>query len=83
MVGVGLVLLFEKRQRSFGSSFALCLVVWGSARFIYEFLRAGTSSTYWGSLPLTQAHVAALVLVVLGLIVLWRVSRHPRPEAAS
>ncbi len=89
MVGVGLILLYEKRARSLGSSFALSLIVWGGARFIYEFFRAGTeeqvasgaaSSTYWGSLPLTQAHVAALVLVVLGLIALWLVSRHPRPE---
>jgi prolipoprotein diacylglyceryltransferase len=79
MVGVGLILLFEKRTRSYGSSFALCLIVWGGARFIYEFFRAGTSSTYWGSLPLTQAHVAALVLVVLGLVVLWRVSKVSRP----
>jgi phosphatidylglycerol:prolipoprotein diacylglycerol transferase len=88
MVGVGFLLLFERRPRSLGSSFSLALVVWGAARFIYEFFRAGTvaevekgvaSSTYWGSLPLTQAHVAALVLVVIGLLMLWRVSRVPRP----
>lgn len=92
MVFVGLILLYERRPRSSGSSFALALVAWGGARFIYEFFRAGTveevangtaSSTYWGDLPLTQAHVAALVLVVIGLLVLWRVSRAPSTEAVT
>jgi len=92
MVFIGLILLYERRPRASGSSFALALVAWGGARFIYEFFRAGTveevakgtaSSTYWGDLPLTQAHVAALVLVVIGLLVLWRVSRVPRTEAVT
>jgi phosphatidylglycerol:prolipoprotein diacylglycerol transferase len=92
MVGVGLILLYERSRRPLGASFAYALVVWGAARFIYEFFRAGTeeevaqgvaSSTYWGTLPLTQAHVAALVLVAIGALMWWRVSRTPRAEHAG
>lgn len=89
MVGVGLLLLFERKRRALGTSFAFALLVWGGARFIYEFFRAGTeeevarglaSSTYWGTLPLTQAHVAAVVMVLVGAFVWLFVSRAKRPQ---
>ncbi len=75
LVGAFLILLFERRKRPDGQSIALTVLFWGVARFFYEFSRAGTneevargaaSSTYWGSLPITQAQGAALVMVVVG-----------------
>lgn len=92
LFGVGLLLLFERRRRALGSSFALTIVLWGGARFVYEFFRAGNneevrtglaSSTYWGSLPITHAQVAALVLVAIGLFMMWRVAKSPRAEVAT
>lgn len=89
MVGVGLILLFERKPRGSGSSFWLVVLVWGMARFIYEFFRAGTieevekgiaSSTYWGSLPITQAQAAALVMVVIGGVMLLIAMRRPPVE---
>jgi phosphatidylglycerol:prolipoprotein diacylglycerol transferase len=80
MFGVGFLLLYERKPRVPGTSFALVIVVWGLARFIYEFFRAGTesevarglaSSTYWGDLPITQAHAAALVTALVGCVVYW------------
>ena len=84
MVGVGVLLLFERKTRPSGMSFGLTFVLWGVARFIYEFFRAGTdlevarglaSSTYWGSLPVTQAQAAALVLVLAGAVMMWLCAR--------
>ncbi|MBN8689172.1 MAG: prolipoprotein diacylglyceryl transferase [Armatimonadetes bacterium] len=49
-----------------GQSFSLVLVVYGVARFIYEFFRAGTSSTTMGSTGMTEAHVAAAVMAMFG-----------------
>jgi len=89
MVGVGVILLVERKQRNNGTSISLAVIVWGLARFIYEFFRAGTigevargaaTSTYWGSLPVTQAHVAAFAMVLIGCAMLWIVSRKPKPE---
>jgi prolipoprotein diacylglyceryltransferase len=90
MVGVGLILLFERRPRGNGSSFWLVVLVWGLARFIYEFFRAGTieevgkgiaSSTYWGSLPITQAQAAALAMVLIGGVMFWLAVRKPATDA--
>lgn len=79
LVGVCLMLLYERKVRSLGRSFALSVLLWGVARFIYEFARAGTiaevergaaSSTYWGSSPFTEAQAAAVAMVVIGGV-LW------------
>lgn len=92
MVGVGLLLLVERTKPKHGTSIALTVVVWGVARFIYEYFRAGTvaevargvaSSTYWGSLPITQGHVAALVMVAIGVVLLVTVRRKSNEEAAA
>ena len=67
----------EKRGLAQGQVFALFLILHGLARFIYEFWRAGTvaqvsagvaSSTYWGSLPITQAQGAAGGMVIAGIM---------------
>ncbi|HEY0868558.1 MAG TPA: prolipoprotein diacylglyceryl transferase [Fimbriimonas sp.] len=75
-VVLGLLLLLERRNAlRLGEMTGLTLALHGLTRFIYEFWRAGTveevrknvaSSTYWGSLPITQAQAMALVLVLVG-----------------
>jgi phosphatidylglycerol:prolipoprotein diacylglycerol transferase len=77
LVALGILLMAEKRKLLSGRLAALTLILHGAARFIYEFWRAGTeeevqkglaSSTYWGSLPITQGHAMALVLIVIGAV---------------
>ena len=65
--GLILLLLLERKPRAPGQSFGLMLVFYGMARIIYEMWRAGASSTYWGSLPFTQAQAMAALLVLVGL----------------
>lgn len=87
-VAYGLVLQFEKRGLRSGQCMGLVLVGYGVSRFIYEFWRAGTplevskglaSSTTIGNLPITEAQVMALVLVLAGAI--WfALSRRNQPE---
>ena len=81
---LGLLLFMERRGLKAGQTFGWFLVLHGAARFIYEFWRAGTTSTTMGSLPITEAHVAALVLVLAGGIILAKSRRNsdqPQPEA--
>jgi prolipoprotein diacylglyceryltransferase len=80
LVAAWFISLAERRAIVVGRSFSLSLMAYGLSRFIYEFWRAGESSTYWGALPITQAQAAALVLVVCGLIALWIVLRRVRHE---
>lgn len=72
LAGLGVLLWVEGRGLVRGRSFGVFLVVHGIARFVYEFWRAGTTSTTIGGSPLTEAHVAALVLVALGVLILAR-----------
>jgi phosphatidylglycerol:prolipoprotein diacylglycerol transferase len=91
LAAVAFVLWVEKRGQARGQVFALAIALHGLARFIYEFWRAGTeeqvraglaSSTYWGSLPITQAQAMAALLVVVGLslYVAWRRPAHAQQE---
>ncbi|HMS56333.1 MAG TPA: prolipoprotein diacylglyceryl transferase [Fimbriimonadaceae bacterium] len=68
----GILILFEKRQRGVGASIGLALVLHGLARFIYEFWRAGTTSTYMGSLPITDAQAVAGLISLNGLVLMMR-----------
>jgi phosphatidylglycerol:prolipoprotein diacylglycerol transferase len=61
----------------------LALILHGLARFVYEFWRAGASSTYWGSLPITQAQAMALGLVLGGLIIVGFATVSRRQEAKT
>ena len=91
---VGILLWIERRGLRKGQSFSLFLILYGATRFIYEFWRAGTvdqvnsgfaSSTYWGSLPITQAQAVA-VLMILGGAVMYVVlqrGRVPQQEIAA
>lgn len=82
LVGLGLILLYERRGFRPGQGFGAVLIVHGLARFIYEFWREGTdaevrsgiaSSTYWGHLPITQAQGVAIALMVAGAAV-WLIA---------
>lgn len=86
LVGVGLILLYERRGFRPGQGVGMFFILHGLTRFIYEFWRAGTddqvrqglaSSTYWGSLPITQAQGVALAFVALG-IVFWLLGQRIR-----
>ncbi len=77
LAAMAFLLWIEKKQLATGKLAALMLILHGSARFIYEFWRAGTedevrhglaSSTYWGNLPITQGHAMALALVIIGAV---------------
>jgi len=96
LAGLGIVLMIEKRGLVLGQVFALSLAANGLSRFIYEFWRAGTpaqvdaglaSSTYWGSLPITQAQAAAGAIVLFGAVLFVMFARQakkagelPRPS---
>lgn len=89
----GLLIFLENRRRTAdrasalapGQSMALMFLFYGLSRFIYEFWRAGSSSTYWGSLPITQAQAMAGVLVLVGavLFVLFGRRRTQTQEASA
>lgn len=81
LAGAGLLVAIEKRKHLlFGQSFSLMLVIYGASRFIFEFWRAGSSSTYWGSLPITQAQAMAAVLVIVGVVTYSLIGRRRRAE---
>lgn len=67
LAGLAIVAAWEKRRPAPGLAGCAALMVFGISRFIYEFWRAGSSSTYWGSLPITEAQAMALFIVLLGL----------------
>ncbi|MEA2552402.1 MAG: phosphatidylglycerol---prolipoprotein diacylglyceryl transferase [Fimbriimonadaceae bacterium] len=89
LAALGLLLWIEKRGLHRGQSFSLFLVFYGVTRFIYEFWRAGTveevqkgiaSSTYWGSLPITQAQGVALVMILVGAGMYLVLQRRSLPQ---
>lgn len=84
VAAVGLLLWIERRNVAPLVLTGWGLVLHGLARFVYEFWRAGTddevarglaSSTYLGSLPVTEAQVTALAMSLLGAIVLGFATR--------
>jgi phosphatidylglycerol:prolipoprotein diacylglycerol transferase len=93
MNAVGLAILFflERRGLRSGQAVGFAIASYGLCRFIYEFWRAGTvaevnaglaSSTTIGNLPITQAQVAALALVVVGIVWMF-LARRNVPEMAA
>lgn len=91
IVGYGMLVLLEKRGLFKGQSLSMFLMLHGASRFIYEFFRAGTeaqvragqaSSTYWASLPITQAQAMAGALIATGAILfVWYGRRSTRQGA--
>lgn len=89
---VGVLLWIERRGLQRGQSFSLFLILYGATRFIYEFWRAGTveqvnsgyaSSTYWGSLPITQAQAFAVGMVVVGAAIFVMYQRRSVPQPSE
>lgn len=80
----GLLILFalEKRGLNKGQSFGAGLILYGLARFIYEYWRAGFSSTYLPGLKITDAQAAAGSMVIIGLAVflVFRNRAHSQQE---
>lgn len=70
-VGAAILILLERRQRTHGFIIGGTFLVYGLSRAIYEIWRAGISSTYWGSLPITQAQAMALALALVGATIMW------------
>jgi len=76
LAALGLLLLIEKRGTPYGRSMALAMILHGASRFIYEFFRAGTTSTtVAGSSFLTEGHIAAAVLMAIGVVCLLYLPR--------
>ena len=70
LIGLGFVLLAERKGLRPLVTTGLVLVAHGLSRFVYEFFRAGTSSSVWvqaGPVPLTQAHAVAFGVMLVGL----------------
>ncbi|HLO97041.1 MAG TPA: prolipoprotein diacylglyceryl transferase family protein, partial [Fimbriimonas sp.] len=75
-IGVLLIILaLDKRMRKPGLVFGACFIAHGLTRFIYEFARAGASSTTIGNSGLTEAHLMAIGVMVFGGIVLLVASK--------
>jgi phosphatidylglycerol:prolipoprotein diacylglycerol transferase len=62
-----LVLQLAKRSTKPGYTFGLVFLLHGITRFIYEFFRAGSSSTTIGGSPFTEGHVMAIAVSLFGL----------------
>jgi len=92
LAGIGLIVWYERSRLKPGQITGTFLFLHGLSRFIYEFWRAGTdeqvakgqaSSTYWGSLPITQAQGVALLMMAIGVGV-WAWSRqYAEPMSAQ
>lgn len=75
LIAWGLLTMIERRRPlAPGQSFAFAIIGYNVSRFFYEFLRAGSSSTYWGALPITEAQALAVALAALGAVmfIVWR-----------
>ncbi len=71
LIGLAIFFIaFNKKQLGIGQTSGFAFIVYGLSRFIYEFWRAGETSTTIGSLPITEAHVMALIVVAFGAV-LW------------
>lgn len=84
LVAFGFVLWFANRRPVIGQVFSMFLIVHGIARFTYEFWRAGTaadvaagraSARYLTGLPITEAQLTSLIMIVAGACLFWIVQR--------
>jgi phosphatidylglycerol:prolipoprotein diacylglycerol transferase len=78
--GAGFLLWYERRTfavRRPGTYGALFFVLYGISRFVYELFRSGYSSESTWGVPMTDAQVMALVMIVGGVIWLLALARRP------
>lgn len=92
LVALGLLLAYERRRFHPGQGAAAFMVLHGLTRFIYEFWRMGTtqevdqglaSSTRIGTLPFTEAHVVAAIMMIVGVVGFILAGRQAKPVTAS
>lgn len=85
VAGAWILHRIERKGLALGQSFAAMLVVYGVARFAYEFFRAGVTSTTIANLPLTEAHIAAAVMAILGigLYAVWGRRNGAKPDLST
>jgi len=77
LAGLGAFLLWiDRKQLKTGQATGFALLVYGLARFIYEFWRMGATSTTIGALPITEGHLFALATAILGAV-LWKRAKGP------
>jgi phosphatidylglycerol:prolipoprotein diacylglycerol transferase len=81
VVAVFILLWLEKKYPKQGFAFGMMMILHGFARFIYEFFRAGASSTTIGNLPFTEGHVMALVIMIVGSYLAFRTRKAVMVEA--
>lgn len=75
--------LERKKGLPSGVSIGLTLAAYGLSRFFYEFLRAGTSSTTIGNSGITEAHLAALGMAIVGGVIAIVSSRKGKATLAQ
>jgi phosphatidylglycerol:prolipoprotein diacylglycerol transferase len=75
VVALFVLLWLEKKYPKQGFAFGMMMVLHGLARFIYEFFRAGASSTTLGNSPLTEGHIMALGIMAVGAFFAFRTKK--------
>lgn len=83
LVVLGAVLLMERRFKKPGMTLGVVFALHGLTRFIYEFFRAGTSSTTIGKLPITEGHVMAILVSLVGVVMMVWPRKAPQGEAVE
>ncbi|MGI8922480.1 MAG: prolipoprotein diacylglyceryl transferase [Fimbriimonadales bacterium] len=79
--GAAFLLWYEKRTFSthkVGQYAALFFLLYGVSRFAYEFFRAGYSSTSSVGLALPDGQIAAVVMILLGIVWLLLLARRAK-----
>ncbi len=80
IVAVFVLLWLEKKYPKRGFTFGMMMVLHGFARFIYEFFRAGASSTTIANSSFTEGHLMALGIMIVGTVIAMR-SKKVVPDA--
>ena len=85
LIGLGLVLWFERKSPRHGQVFSVFLVLHGLARFITEFWRAGATAEIVSGPNLTEAQFMSLALMAVGvgLFVFFGKRSQPEPAVAA
>ena len=72
LIFFGILMVLAKKITRPGFAFGFAMVGFGVSRFIYEFWRAGTSSTTMGGTWITEAQIVALAVALFGIFLIFR-----------
>jgi phosphatidylglycerol---prolipoprotein diacylglyceryl transferase len=72
LIAFGIVMYISRNNQKAGFAFGMAFFVHGITRFIYEFFRAGASSTSSLGIGLTDGHIMAALVAAAGLFVALR-----------